>query len=84
MELAGKSLVTTATGADDGTVVDRAARHYGVVPHVAVDRDQAPGIMAARLPGSTPWFSVVNVVPCLIGVPSPMVIPPLSWKRSPC
>ena len=37
----------------------------------------------ARRSGSTAWLSVVSVLPCPMSVPSPIVIPPVSWKRHP-
>ncbi|KRC63747.1 hypothetical protein ASE12_02575 [Aeromicrobium sp. Root236] len=41
------------------------------------------GSMSERRPGSTAWLSVVRVLPCPISEPSPMVMPPVSWKRQP-
>ena len=39
--------------------------------------------MSARRSGSMWWLRVVSVLPCPMSVPSPMVMPPVSWKRQP-
>lgn len=38
------------------------------------------GIMSTRRSGSTPWLTVVSVLPWPMSVPSPMVMPPVSLE----
>lgn len=83
--LAGTSLMTTAPAptitpspmVTPGTTVTAAPSH------TLRPIRMGAGIMSARRSGSIPWSSVVRVLPWPMSVPSPTVMPPVSWKRHP-
>jgi len=84
--LAGTSLVPTASAptiapspiVTPGTTVTAAPSHT-LQPIVI-----GAGSMSARVgPGRRDDLRVVNVLPCPMSVPSPMLMPPASWKRHP-
>ena len=83
---AATSLVTTAPAPTIGAVADGHAGddgHAGTEPDVATDHDRATGSCLLAGPGRCRWLSVVSVLPWPMRVPSPMVMPPVSWKRHP-
>ena len=82
---AGTSLVTTAPAptiapspmVTPGTTVTAAPSH--TLRPITI----GAGTMSARRSGSMAWSSVVSVLPWPMSVPSPIVMPPVSWKRQP-
>ena len=82
---AGTSLVTTApapTIAPSPTVTP--GRTVTEAPsHTFRPSSTGAGSMSARRSGSIAWSSVVRVLPCPMSVPSPIVMPPVSWNRQP-
>ena len=83
--LAGTSLVTTApapTIAPSPIVTPGTTVTAGAEPDLAADDDGRRDHVGPPV-RVEPWFRVVRVLPWPMRVPSPMVMPPVSWKRQP-